>query len=106
MTGDGHPYLQLLRGAVESEGSRIESAGIARYAVGDLEFPKAARVFAPVVDGGEGPVGVVGRIEWIAGMFLGQTAGGAVGAGQLNLEFPTGGVRNIGSDSGVFDAKS
>ena len=98
--------FQLLCGAVEGEGSRIESACIARYAVGDLEFPKAARVFAPVVDGGEGPVGVIGGVGGVASMFLGKAAGCSIGAGQLNFEFPTGRVGDIGSDSGVLDAKA
>ena len=106
MTGDGHPYLQLLRGAVEGEGSRIESASVAGDAVGDLEFPKASGVFAPVVYSGEGPVGVIGGVGGVASMFLGKAAGCSIGAGQLNFEFPTGRVGDIGSDSGVLDAEA
>ena len=98
--------FQLLCGAVEGERGGVESAGIAGYAVGDLEFPEAAGVFAPVMDSGEGPIGVVGGVKDIAGMLFGKAAGGSIGAGQLNFEFPTGRVGDIGSDSGVFDAKA
>ena len=98
--------FQLLCGAVEGESCGVEGAGVAGNAVGDFKFPKAAGVFAPVVDGGEGPIGVVGGVKDIAGMLFGKAAGGSIGAGQLNFEFPTGWMGDIGSDSGVFDAKA
>ena len=58
------------------------------------------------MDGREGPVGVIGGVKYIAGMLFRQAACGSTGAGQWDFEFSTGGVGDIGSDSGVFDAKS
>ena len=98
--------LQLLRGAVEGEGGGVEGAGVAGNAVGDLEFPKASGVFAPVVDSGEGPVGVIGGVGGVAGMFFGKTTCGSGGAVQLDFEFSTGRVGDIGSDGGVLDSQA
>ena len=58
------------------------------------------------MDGGEGPVWVVGGVGGVAGMFLGKTACGSVGAGQLDFEVSTGRVGDVGGDSGVLDAKA
>ena len=58
------------------------------------------------MDSGEGPVGVIGGVKDIAGMLFRQAACGSTGAGQLDFEFPAGGVRDVGSYSGVFDAKA
>jgi len=58
------------------------------------------------VDGREGPVGVVGGIIDVASVFLGKAARGSTGAGQLDFEFPTGRVSDVGGDCGVLDAEA
>ena len=57
------------------------------------------------MDSGEGPVGVIGGVKDIAGMLFRQAAGGSIGAGQLDFEFSTRSMGDIGSDSGVLDAE-
>ena len=80
--------------------------GVAGNAVGDFQLPKPARVFAPVMDGREGPVGVIGRIGGVAGMLFGKAACGSIGAGQLDFKFSAGRVGDVGGHSGVLDAKA
>jgi len=58
------------------------------------------------MDGGEGPIGVVSGVGDVAGVFLGKAACGSIGAGQLDFEFPTGRVGDIGGDSGVLDSQA
>jgi len=58
------------------------------------------------MDGREGPVGVIGGVGDVAGVFLGKAACGCTGAGQLDFEFPTGRVSDVGGDSGVFNTKA
>lgn len=89
-------------GAVDLKRGAFEDAGVSFEFIADLQGPASEGGFAPLADGEEGEVFVVGAVVV---MLFGESADGAIGRGESDGEVAAVGMLDVDGECDVFDAE-